>query len=274
MPIYYLLAIQIILATLNIVGIATMTRRREQKIMKEEQVALVTGGSRGIGRAIAVELSSAGYELVITYKSDDVSAEGTLDIIRSQGGTGEKVRFDVTDSREAVRRMDEILARHKNIRVLVNNAGITADGLFMMMREDDWDRVIQTTLKGFYNVTKPVIKRMARNHKGSVVSISSVSALVGNRGQANYAAAKAGLIAASRSLASEVARFGIRVNVVAPGLIDTGMIKGAPLQRIKDIIPMARIGKPEEVAKVVRFLCSDDASYITGQVISVNGGML
>jgi 3-oxoacyl-[acyl-carrier protein] reductase len=251
-----------------------MTRRREQKIMKEEQVALVTGGSRGIGRAIAIELSSAGYELIITYKSDDVSAEETLDIIRSQGGTGEKVRFDVTDSREAARRMDEILARHKNIRVLVNNAGITADGLFMMMREEDWDRVIQTTLKGFYNVTKPVVKRMAKNHRGSVVSISSVSALVGNRGQANYAAAKAGLIAASRSLASEVARFGIRVNVVAPGLIDTGMIKGAPLQRIKDIIPMARIGKPEEVAKVVRFLCSDDASYITGQVISVNGGML
>jgi 3-oxoacyl-[acyl-carrier protein] reductase len=187
---------------------------------------------------------------------------------------GEKVRFDVTDSREAARRMDDILARHKNIRVLVNNAGITADGLLMMMREEDWDKVIQTTLKGFYNVTKPVIKRMAKNRtRGSVVSISSVSALVGNRGQSNYAVAKAGLIAASRALASEVARFGIRVNVVAPGLIDTEMIKGAPLHKIKEIIPMARIGRPEEVAKVVRFLCSDDASYITGQVISVNGGM-
>ena len=248
-------------------------QRREQKNISEEQVALVTGGGRGIGRAIALELSSAGYKLIITYKSNDVSAEETLDIIRSNGGTAEKVRFDVTDSREAARQMDDILARYKNIRVLVNNAGITADGLFMMMREEDWDRVIQTTLKGFYNVTKPVIKMMARIHKGSVVSISSVSALVGNRGQANYAAAKAGLIAASRSLASEVARLGIRVNVVAPGLIDTEMIKGAPLQKIKDIIPMARIGRPEEVAKVVRFLCSDDASYITGQVISVNGGM-
>jgi 3-oxoacyl-[acyl-carrier protein] reductase len=233
-------------------------RRREQKNISEEQVALVTGGSRGIGRAIALELSSGGYELIITYKSNDVSAEETLDIIRSKGGMGEKGRFDVTDSREAARRMDDILARHKNIRVLVNNTGITADGLFMMMREKDWDRVIQTTLKGFYNVTKPVIKRMAKNHRGSVVSISSVSALVRNRGQANYAAA----------------RFGIRVNVVAPGLIDTEMIKGAPLHKIKEIIPMARIGRPEEVAKVVRFLCSDDASYITGQVISVNGGML
>jgi len=170
--------------------------------------------------------------------------------------------------------MEEIISQNQSLRVLVNNAGVTADGLFMMMPEEDWDTVIQTTLKGFYNVTKPVIKRMARNRRGSVVSISSISGLIGNRGQANYAAAKAGLIAASRALASEVARLGIRVNVVAPGLIDTEMIKGAPIERIKDIIPMARIGKPEEVAKVVRFLCSDDASYITGQVISVNGGMV
>jgi len=241
--------------------------------MKEEQVALVTGGSRGIGRAIAIELAEAGYKVIITYKANDQAADETLNSIRSKGGSADKVRFDVADSKEAAKQMDEIISQNQNLRVLVNNAGITADGLFMMMPEEDWDTVIQTTLKGFYNVTKPVIKRMARNRKGSVVSISSISALVGNRGQANYAAAKAGLIAASRALASEVARLGIRVNVVAPGLIDTEMIKGAPIERIKDIIPMARIGKPEEVAKVVRFLCSDDASYITGQVISVNGGM-
>jgi 3-oxoacyl-[acyl-carrier protein] reductase len=241
--------------------------------MKEEQIALVTGGSRGIGRAIAIELAEAGYKVIITYKANDRAAEETLQSICAKGGSADKVRFDVADSKEAAKQVDEIISQNQNLRVLVNNAGVTADGLFMMMPEEDWDVVIQTTLKGFYNVTKPVIKRMARNRKGSVVSISSISALVGNRGQANYAAAKAGLIAASRSLASEVARLGIRVNVVAPGLIDTEMIKGAPIERIKDIIPMARIGKPEEVAKVVRFLCSDDASYITGQVISVNGGM-
>jgi 3-oxoacyl-[acyl-carrier protein] reductase len=241
--------------------------------MNEDQVALVTGGSRGIGRAIALELSDAGYRVIITYRSNDPAAEETLEIIRSKGGRAEKMQFDVADSEESARKMDEIISRYKDIRILVNNAGVTADGLFMMMSEKDWDKVIQTTLKGFYNVTKPVIKRMVRNHRGSVVSISSVSALLGNRGQANYAAAKAGLIAASRSLASEVARLGVRVNVVAPGLIDTEMIKGAPVDKIKEIIPMARIGKAEEVAKVVRFLCSDDASYITGQVISVNGGM-
>jgi 3-oxoacyl-[acyl-carrier protein] reductase len=241
--------------------------------MNEEHVALVTGGSRGIGRAIAVELSEAGYKVIITYKSNDLAADETVEIIRSKGGSGEKVRFDVADSKEAMRHMGEIILQYKVIRVLVNNAGVTADGLFIMMSEEDWDRVIQTTLKGFYNVTKPVIKRMVQNHSGSVVSISSVAALIGNRGQANYAAAKSGLIAASRSLASEVARLGVRVNVVAPGLIDTEMIQGAPVDKIKEIIPMARLGKPEEVAKVVRFLCSDDASYITGQVISVNGGM-
>jgi 3-oxoacyl-[acyl-carrier protein] reductase len=241
--------------------------------MNEQQVALVTGGSRGIGRAIALELSDAGYRVIITYKSNELAAEETLEMIRSKGGVCEKIRFDVADSQEAAKQMDDLLSRHKNITVLVNNAGVTADNLFIMMSESDWDSVIQTTLKGFYNVTKPVMRRMSVNRKGSVVSISSASALIPNRGQANYAAAKAGLIAASRSVASEMARRGIRVNIVAPGLIDTEMIQGAPIDKIKEIIPMARIGKPEEVAKVVRFLCSDDASYVTGQVISVNGGM-
>ncbi len=245
--------------------------------MNEEQVALVTGGSRGIGRAIAVELAEAGYRVVITYKSNDQAAEETLDIIRSHGGNGEKVRFDVADSKEAAQRMEEIIAQNKNLQVLVNNAGLTADGLFMMMPEEDWDTVIQTTLKGFYNVTKPVIKRMARNHSGVVVSISSVSALIGNRGQANYAAAKAGLIAASRSLASEVARLGVRVNVVAPGLIDTPMTRELPseaLERLMAVQPGKHIGKPEDIANAVAFLASDKASFVTGTVISVDGGLI
>lgn len=241
--------------------------------MSEEQVALVTGGSRGIGRAIAMELSQAGYRVIITYKANDAAAEETLAIIRDKGGQAEAIRFDVADTNDATAKMEEIISRYQDIRILVNNAGVTADGLFMMMSEENWDTVIQTTLKGFFNVTKPVIQRMVRNHRGAVVSISSVSAMMGNRGQVNYAAAKSGLIAASRALSSEVARLGVRVNVVAPGLIDTEMIKDAPVERIKDVIPMARLGKAEEVAKVVRFLCSDDASYITGQVIFVNGGM-
>jgi len=241
--------------------------------MDNQKTAIVTGGSRGIGRAIACELAADGYYVIITYKSNDAQAQETVNSIKEKCGRAEAVKFDVADAEEAAVQMQAICARFQNIQVLVNNAGITADGLFMLMTETEWNSVIDTSLKGFYNVTQPVLKKMAVNHSGSIVAISSVSALMGNRGQSNYAAAKAGIIAACKALACEVARTGIRVNVVAPGLIDTEMIKDVPVLKIKEIIPMARIGKPEEVAKVVRFLCSDDASYVTGQVISVNGGM-
>ncbi|MDP2840159.1 MAG: 3-oxoacyl-ACP reductase FabG [Syntrophales bacterium] len=241
--------------------------------MGEQKIAVVTGGSRGIGRAIAVELAAHGYQVVITYKANDEAAEETLRLIREAGGSAEAVKFDVGNAAEAESAVNDLLGRLERIDVLVNNAGVTADGLFLIMPRRDWNAVIDTTLHGFYNMTKPVLRKMLRRKSGSIVSLSSVSALVGNRGQANYAAAKAGLIAASRVLSSEVARLGIRVNVVAPGPVDTEMIRDAPLANIKQMIPMGRIGRPEEVAKVVRFLCSDDASYITGQVISVNGGM-
>jgi 3-oxoacyl-[acyl-carrier protein] reductase len=237
------------------------------------KAAIVTGGSRGIGRAISVSLGASGYHVIINYKSNKAAAEETLDHVRKAGGSGDTIAFDISDAADTKQAMTEI-TQTNNIEVLVNNAGITADGLFIMMPEKDWYSVVDTALNGFYNVTKPALKQMMRKKKGSVVSIASIAGLIGNRGQANYAAAKAGIIAASKSISSEVARLGIRVNVVAPGLIETEMIKDAPVDMIKKMIPMARIGKPEEVAAVVKFLCSEDASYITGQVISVNGGMI
>jgi 3-oxoacyl-[acyl-carrier protein] reductase len=241
--------------------------------MSERMTAIVTGGSRGIGRAIAVDLAAQGYDLVITYRADDEAAAETLRLVRAAGGEGEALKFDVGDAAAAEAALGELLGRRERVDVLVNNAGITADGLFLTMPRRDWDAVIATSLGGFYNMTRPVLRRMLRKKRGAIVSLASVSALVGNRGQANYAAAKAGLIAASRALASEVARMGVRVNVVAPGLIATDMTCGLPLENIKQMIPMGRIGEPAEVARAVRFLCSEDASYITGQVLSVNGGM-
>lgn len=238
-----------------------------------KKLAVVTGGSKGIGRAVCIELAKAGYDIVVNYRSDEQGAAETLRAVIGQGAGGKTMRFDVSNRDETQEAVREIAGSYESVDVLVNNAGIHADGLFVMMPHEDWDAVIDTTLRGFYNVTRPLLEKMIFRKRGSIVSIASVAALIGNRGQANYAAAKAGLIGASRALASEVARLGVRVNVVAPGLIETEMIKGAPIENIKALIPMARTGKPEEVAKVVRFLCSDDASYMTGQVISVNGGM-
>jgi 3-oxoacyl-[acyl-carrier protein] reductase len=239
----------------------------------DKKVAIVTGASRGIGRAISIELARCGCYVVVNYRSDEQGATQTLQMIKEAGANGEIMRFDVSDHSEAQNAIEDIRSRLESIDVLINNAGITADGLFIMMPFADWKSVIETNLNAFYNVTKPVLEKMILQKQGVIVSISSVAALVGNRGQSNYSAAKAGLIGASRSVAAEVARLGIRVNVVAPGLIRTEMIKDAPVGNIKTLIPMGRVGQPEEVAKVVRFLCSEDASYITGQVISVNGGM-
>ncbi|MBW2683654.1 MAG: 3-oxoacyl-ACP reductase FabG [Deltaproteobacteria bacterium] len=239
----------------------------------QQQTAIVTGASKGIGRAISVELARSGYYIIINYMGDKKGAEQTLAEVRDAGSQGEIYQFDVRDMAIAEKVVEDIAERLGSIAVLVNNAGIIADGLFMMMSQNNWQSVIDTSLHGFYNMTRPVIEKMVRRRKGAIVSISSASSLMANRGQANYSAAKAGLNGASRAVASEVARLGIRINVVAPGLIETDMIRDVPKDQIKAMIPMARIGKPEEVARVVGFLCSDAASYLTGQIISVNGGM-
>lgn len=241
---------------------------------ESKPLALVTGASRGIGRAIAIELAAHGMHVAVNYKSNQAAAHEALAHIEASGGSGELCPFDIADEAAATTAVKALLARHERIAALVNNAGVVADGLFAMMSSADWHKVTDTSLGGFFNVTKPVIQKMITQKSGSVVTISSVSGLIGNRGQANYAAAKAGLMGASRALASEVARIGIRVNVVAPGIIETDMTNALPLEMLKKMIPMARYGKPEEVARVVRFLCSEDASYLTGQVISVNGGMI
>jgi 3-oxoacyl-[acyl-carrier protein] reductase len=243
-------------------------------MQEKKQVAIVTGGSKGIGQAICIELASCGYEVVINYRSDHDGAQKTLGMIEALGSTGRLACFDVRDAESSQKTLEALAQEYDTLDVLVNNAGVADDNLFVMMPRRSWDRVIRTSLDGFYNITKPVLEKMVVNKHGSIVTISSVSGLMANRGQSNYSAAKSGLIGASRTLSAEVARLGVRVNVVAPGMIETEMLADVPRRNLKQIIPMARIGKPEEVAKVVRFLCSDDASYITGQVIGVNGGMV
>lgn len=242
--------------------------------MTKKRIALVTGGSRGIGRAICLELAKSGYYLLVNYLSNTKAAKETLNQIRQLGGDGEISRFDVGNQEDTRKKIEDLLDRHSSIEVLVNNAGVNEDGLFVLMSSEDWLKVVNTSLYGFFNVTKPVLMKMVSNKQGSIVSISSVSARVGNRGQANYSAAKAGLEGASRTISREVARLGVRVNVVAPGLIKTEMTDDFPKNLIKQLVPIGRAGFPEEVAKVVRFLCSDEASYITGQIIQVNGGMV
>lgn len=236
---------------------------------------LVTGASKGIGRAIALRLARDGFSLVVHFGSDQGGGEQTLQQVIDVGGQGRLLQFDISDRAQCSQVLAEDIANHGPYYGVVLNAGITRDTAFPAMEGEEWDQVVDTNLGGFYNVLHPLIMPMVSARKqGRVVVLSSVSGITGNRGQVNYSASKAGLIGATKSLAVELAKRNITVNCVAPGLIETAMVEQLPLDEIKKTIPMRRIGKPEEVAAAVAFLCSDDAAYITRQVISVNGGMV
>ena len=241
----------------------------------EGRVSIVTGASQGIGEAIACDLAAEGAAVVLVDVQRD-KLEAVVRSIVDAGGKAEAHQADVADAAAVKRVVDAVAAAHGRIDHLVNNAGITRDGLFMRMREEDWDAVIRVNLKGTFNLSKAVIRTMIAAKYGRIVNIASVVGLMGNAGQANYAASKAGVIALARSLAREVAARGITVNAVAPGYIATAMTEGLPEDIKKaflEIIPMKKFGLPKDVASAVLFLLSDEAAYITGQVVSVNGGM-
>lgn len=236
--------------------------------------ALVTGGSGGIGAAICRRLAADGHHVIVHANRSLDKAEAVVTAIQAAGGSAEAVAFDVTDRAATAAALETLLAAGP-IQILVNNAGIHADAVFPGMSGEQWDSVIAVSLNGFYNVTQPLTMPMIRTRWGRIVNISSVAGLTGNRGQVNYSAAKGALHAASKSLALELASRGITVNAVAPGIIATDMIEGAfDAETIKQLVPMKRAGQPEEVADLVAFLASDSAAYISGQVISINGGMI
>ncbi|MBN1799471.1 MAG: 3-oxoacyl-ACP reductase FabG [Spirochaetales bacterium] len=242
---------------------------------KEKKSVLVTGASKGIGKAIALAAGAAGYEAIIHYRSD---AEGAAEVKKSllkSGNSGRLLQFDITD-RARTRQVLEQDIEHNGVYYgVVCNAGVSADNAFPSISEQDWDKVIHTDLDSFYNVLHPLIMPMVQTRKpGRIITISSISGLVGNRGQVNYSAAKAGIIGATKALAIEMGKRNITVNCIAPGIIETAMSKEIPWDHIRTMIPLRRMGKPEEVAALAIFLLSDSAAYITRQVISVNGGMI
>jgi len=237
--------------------------------------ALVTGGSRGIGKAVCIKLAAMGYYVLVNYKSNAVEAENTLAIIKQNGGDGELLPFDVSDKVQVQGILGKWIEDNteKYIEVLVNNAGIKDDVLMAWMQDEQWDNVLRTNLDSFFYVTRLVLNGMITKRYGRIINVVSLSGLKGLPGQTNYSAAKAGVIGATKALAQEVARQNITVNAVAPGFIKTDMIEGIEEKDIQKIVPARRFGTPEEVAHAVGFLASPDAAYITSQVLSINGGL-
>lgn len=239
-----------------------------------KKYALVTGGSRGIGRAVCIKLAAMGYHVLINYASNTEAAKATLAEMQANGGSGELMRFDVGNLEETRDTIDQWQQRHPGeyIEVLVNNAGIRRDSTMALMEDAAWSSVLNTALNGFYNVTQPLLMAMQAHRFGRIVNMASVSGLKGLPGQTNYSAAKGGIIAATKALAQEVARRGVTVNAVAPGFIKTDMTEGLDEAALKRQIPAGRFGTPEEVAELVGFLITPEAGYITGTIISVDGG--
>ena len=241
----------------------------------QKKYALVTGASRGIGRAIALKLASQGFAVIINYASNVAAAQQTLDEIVATGGSAELLPFDVSDNKAVAEALQQWKAEHSEdyISVIVNNAGIRKDNLMMWMPQEDWHSVVSTSLDGLYNVTQPLLKDMLVKKWGRIVNIASLSGLRCMAGQVHYSAAKGGMIAATKALAQEVAKKKITVNAVAPGFIKSDMTADLPEAELKKMVPVGRFGEAEEVAELVAFLVSDAAAYITGEVISINGGL-
>lgn len=236
------------------------------------KVALVTGGSRGIGKSCALELAKAGMDVAITYVGNDEAASQTVKELEALGVKAKAYKFDISDKVACADAVNKVQADFERIDVLVNNAGITRDGLFIRMNDENWEAVINTNLNSAFYMTQPISKIMMKQREGCIINMSSIVGVRGNAGQANYSAAKAGLIGLTKSLAKELGSRNIRVNAIAPGFIQTDMTKGLDTEKVTEIIPLKRLGEPEDIAKTVKFLACD-TTYITGQVIGVDGGL-
>lgn len=241
--------------------------------MGEKQVALVTGGSRGIGKACALELAKAGFDVAVIYAGNEVAANNTVTELKDLGSDAQAFKVDISNEENVNAGIAAVIEKYGRIDVLINNAGITRDGLFVRMNSTDWNAVINTNLSGAYYVSKPVVKLMMKQRSGSIVNISSIVGVMGNAGQANYSAAKAGLIGFTKSLAKELGARNIRVNAIAPGFIQTDMTKDLDTEKMSEHIPLKRLGDAQDIAVTAKFLAVD-GKYITGQVVGVDGGLV